>query len=429
MKHFLSIILTAALLCAGLAFPASAQPAEAAPKALRFTQEGSFKIIQLTDLHMNFLGSRIVRDFILDLAESERPDLFVLTGDNIADSGSKFGKAETRRSLVRKSIDSYMDVFDEVYDLYGIPVTMVLGNHDSEHLADVVDRKEHFEIYASHRSFIGAATDADGGTVGEHGPHYGTHSLVINGRAGAEPVFNLWFFDSGGYDERGGYDGVQKPQIDWFNETNEALGRLPSLAFQHIVVPEIFDLLPQAQPGGKSSYTRKFYQYNAPGCGEENLVLADGKPAEIEKTVSAALPEGIEGELNEEPCPGMFNHGQYAALCEAGNVRALFFGHEHVNTFELRLQDGTDLVNTPGTGFRTYGKAKLRGARVITLDDGDLDSYETDVIFYRDYYPGLLRRARLNLFEGLRSWASFVDFISFRPIFWLEKRFGKQAQS
>jgi len=64
------------------------------------------------------------------------------------------------------------------------------------------------------------------------------YNLVVMDRAGKDPAFNIWLFDSGSHIEPG-YDNsfgcVQWPQIDWFDNTNEALGYLPSIAFQHIV--------------------------------------------------------------------------------------------------------------------------------------------------------------------------------------------------
>ena len=409
------------LLFTSLAMIAAAEPAPEAAlaKRLKFKQDGTFKIIQLADLQESRYSSNITKDFLLDLARSEQPDLFVLTGDNITDAKSNKKNPEKSRALVKKSIAVFMDVFDEIYRQYGIPVTMVLGNHDAEAVKSV-NREDQFNMYAEHESFIGIAIpEADEGAVGLNNPHYGTHNLLVYDKNDNEPTFNIWMFDSGDYSHEGfgwAYDAVQKPQIDWFNKTNAELGKLPSVAFQHIIVPEIFDFLTPAQPDEKNSFKYKLYQYNEPGYGEENLVLVDGKPVEIEKHVSAVLPDGMKGELNEYPCPGKFNYGQYAALSEAGNIHALFVGHEHKNTFEIRRDDGTDLVNTPASGFGSYGKAKLRGVRVITLNEEDLSDYETEVIFYNDYYSGWLRWTRLRLFEGIKYYANPIDAVIFRPL-------------
>jgi hypothetical protein len=51
-------------------------------------------------------------------------------------------------------------------------------------------------------------------------------------------------FDNANNREDGdGYGCVQRPQLDWFTAEKEANGKLPSIVFQHIIVPEIYDFL------------------------------------------------------------------------------------------------------------------------------------------------------------------------------------------
>ena len=90
------------------------------------------------------------------------------------------------------------------------------------------------------------------------------------------------------------------------------------------------------------------------------------------KYVSWTLPADVPGVMRESPGPGKYNEEQYAALTEAGNVLALFVGHDHVNTYEIKVPGGVDLVCSPGTGFGPYGDGDLRGVRVITLRENDL---------------------------------------------------------
>jgi len=361
------------LLLGLMAIPAAAKQARQQHN-LKFQQDGSFKIIQVSDLQEVYLSGRITREFLYDLAKNERPDLFVLAGDNISSGGANLLIPALSRLAVKRSVDAFMDVFDRIYRDFGIPVTMVFGNHDNELLS--VSRAEQFAFYEAHRSFIGWRSDADKGTFDVQGEHVGTHNLLIKDHAGIKPVFNLWLFDSGSNDPAGGYSCVQKPQIDWFNATNQSIGKLPSFSFQHIIVPEIFDYL----------------------------------------TPDRKLPPGTVGELREDPCPGRVNEGQFEAMKAAGNVVAMFFGHDHVNTFELRLSGAPDLVNSPG-GFGSYGDLDLRGVRVITLKENDLSSYKTYCVSYRDYYGGsFLGDLRLNMYQSLRTPATFIDTLVFWPL-------------
>jgi len=383
--------------------------------SLQFQQDGTFKIIQVSDLHETYFTGGITKDFLYDLARRERPDLFVLTGDNLSSRAVDWGIGFLSRYWVKISIHSFMDVFDRIYKDFGIPVTMVYGNHDAEFPR--TSREEQFAIYASHRSFLGQATAADEGTQGKFGQSYGTHHLLIKDSAGQTPVFSLWLFDNANNrEDDDGYGCVQKPQLDWFAAENEATGKLPSFVFQHIVVPEIYDLL---TPIAQEDVT------------DDNVFhwdFVDENGQAYTKYIARTLPTGVRGQLNETPCPPKHQEGQYSALNEAGNVLAIFFGHEHTNTFELRRDGAADLVNSPSSGFGSHGSdLGVAGVRAITLDENDLSDYDTEIITYQGYYEGALRQARLKLFQSLRSFpntilSQFVDIIAFRPLLRITKR-------
>jgi len=357
-------------------------------------RDGIFKIIQVSDLQEPYFCSPIVREFLYDLAEKERPGLFVLTGDNTSSKEADWKIDRVSRHWIKTSIDGYMRVFDRIYDDFGIPVTMVYGNHDCE--APFTSRAEQFAVYQSHRSFIGFLTGADKGARDDLGEYLGTHSLLVYGSSG-KPAFHLWMFDSGH-----GESGVQKPQLDWFRKVNEEIGKLPSLAFQHIAVPEIYDFLTQTDEHDSSAFRRMF---------------ADENGAEHTKYISRDLPEGVKGAMREAPCAPKHNNGQYGTLNGAGNVLALFFGHDHKNTFELRRENAMDLVNSPGSSFGQYGDLDLRGVRVITLDEKNPGRYETRLLTYLDFYSGSrLRGARLRLYQRRRNLAYAADMLFFHPL-------------
>ena len=397
MKKLLACFL-AAVLCAGAAMiPASAAETRT---PLQFNEDGSFKIIHVPDLQETAWCSAITREFLYDLAKAEQPDLFVLGGDNIG-CGPMDKVPLVGKSLLKGGINSFMKVFDKIYRDFGIPVTMVYGNHDNEAL-NTITKEESFNIYKSHKSFIGEyVPQADEGTSDKQGQHYGTHKLPIYDRAGNAPVCNLWMFDSGSYDVRGGYSQVQKPQLDWFIKENDAAGKLPSFVFQHIVVPEIYDLFPAAPAAGPDAFSWTF---------------VNDRGEEYQKHILKDAGNG----LREAPCPTMYNAGQLDVMDGAGNVLAMFFGHDHTNTFEVARTAGPDLVNTQCTGFGSYGNIDLRGVRVITLGESDLTKYDTRLVTYQNFYPGgMLRDTRLRMYQSLGTFGNIVDTVSFRPLLWL----------
>ncbi|WP_202798997.1 hypothetical protein [Saccharopolyspora spinosa] len=99
---------------------------------------------------------------------------------------------------------------------------------------------------------------------------------------------------------------------------------------------------------------------------------------------------GIVGERNEAECPGPFNSGMFNAILTRGDVKGVFCGHDHVNTYHSNYY-GVLLGYAGSTGFGTYGlsgaeRNRLRGARVYTLNENTenvLDS--TYMVFAKDY--------------------------------------------
>jgi hypothetical protein len=60
-----------------------------------------------------------------------------------------------------------------------------------------------------------------------------------------------------------------------------------------------------------------------------------------------------------------------------GDIKAAFFGHDHVNDFHIKV-DGISLFQTIGCGYFTYGKE--RGGRLIILDENNPECIETKTI-------------------------------------------------
>ena len=116
----------------------------------------------------------------------------------------------------------------------------------------------------------------------------GTHNLPIYASEGSETKFNLWMIDSNDYDRvNGGYDYVHQDQIDWYEKTSKALeekeGHLvPSIAFQHIIVPEVAELLVDSPFSGENAISKKLNGQN------KLLMLKPGKAS---------------GMMLEFPCP------------------------------------------------------------------------------------------------------------------------------
>jgi len=90
--------------------------------SLTMRRGAEFKIVQFADLHFGTEGEQYHNadeartvEFMSYLVQTEKPDLIVLSGDNIMTTGVSGAK-----ELVR------------IMDAYRTPYTFVFGNHDAE---------------------------------------------------------------------------------------------------------------------------------------------------------------------------------------------------------------------------------------------------------------------------------------------------------
>ena len=142
--------------------------------------------------------------------------------------------------------------------------------------------------------------------------------------------------------------------------------------FQHIPVPEIYELLKEVPKG------------------TDGAVKKDGKYYVLNTDIAS-------GHLDEGPCPAKVNGGEFDAWKQQGDIKAAFFGHDHNNDF-CGTYDGIDMVHTSGVGFYIYGNGPLHGSRVIDIDENTLD-YSTYMMYYNDLV-GYKSSNKARYYEG-----------------------------
>ncbi|KAK0713404.1 Metallo-dependent phosphatase-like protein [Lasiosphaeria miniovina] len=329
-----------------------AKPRPDARAALRVREDGKFKIVQISDTHMvtgvgvckdaidahgNYLpeseADPLTVDFIASVLDVEKPDLVILTGDqlhhDIPDSKSALFKVVA--PIIERST----------------PFAAVFGNHDSE------------GSHALSRTAQMTMLQNLPFSLCEPGPEHvdGIGNFCIQVLAPAPSprlLSTLYFLDSHGQIPSNirnpDYDPIKQSQIDWFAETSQAYRSTRekddnndnrfhlSLAFLHIPLPEF---------------------------GDSRLSIRNGH--------------------RREPTEGpSINSHFYDALVKEG-ISALGCGHDHVNDFCALLppqQTQRDGDKTPypgpwlchggGTGFGgycSYGGVRFhRRARVWELD-------------------------------------------------------------
>ena len=142
---------------------------------LYFNEDGSFRIMHVTDTH---LGKDNVKDSIWligNACDREKPDLIMLTGD--------ICKCDTIEET-KWFIEQIMSVFQS----RNIPVAVSFGNHDSEN--GVISREDLMALYNEYPCSISIDD-------GEMLSGCGTYNIPLYSSIDGKMKFNLWAFDSG----------------------------------------------------------------------------------------------------------------------------------------------------------------------------------------------------------------------------------------
>ena len=338
-----------ALLLTYLTVPVYAAKEDA---VLQFDENGEFRILIVADTQDTATPQEAMLRLLQAELDAADADLVVFTGDQV------HGPSVRTEAAMEKALDAILAPVAE----RGIPFAAVFGNHDNE---GGVSKETQLAIYQSYPGCLMSA-----GPDGITG--CGNYNLLVWSSDGSRPVCNLWFLDSGTYGEKGvsKYARVEQDQIDWYTSTAGVLAEqygemLPAYLFQHIIVPEIYDLLTEAPASEKKTdgvvegFSSRSGHYSKMG---------DGFTA---------------GHLGEAPCPPDIPSGEFAAIRDTGDVVAAFFGHDHKNDF-VGTYEGVDLVNTSSTGFYIYGDREYHGARLIVLHENAPAEYDTEMLYYKD---------------------------------------------
>ncbi len=323
--------------------PANAQ--NETDKTIRFDENGKLKILHIADTHLNYDKHFDASVWVIaEACDVEKPDLVVLTGDNTHPNEDP--------EKTKELINALMNIFES----RKIPVAVTFGNHDAE--KGPMTRKDIMEYYKTFSCVISADDSTDF-------KNCATFNIPVLASDSDKTKFNLWVFDSGDYDEDEPrhYDRVRTEQIKWYKETAAKLKEenggetVNSVVFQHIIVPEIYDVLKKVD--SKKPYALP-HIYN-----EGEYYMFD--------------PEQVNyGKLNEKPCPGYYNDGQFDALVETGDVLAMFTGHDHTNAFGVRNQN-IDIYTSPMTRYKGLAYTTQYGYRVVEIDEKDTSKYITRV--------------------------------------------------
>ena len=301
----------------------------AAKPALRFHQDGTFKIVMMSDLQDGPKMDPRTTALMEKLLDTEQPDLVVIGGDCIY-GGTCSTEAELRQALAAVAYPM---------EKRGIAWAIVFGNHDQEHYAKTkLDKAAVLKIYAGYAHNLNVRGDTR-----IHGA--GNDVLLVRDQQGKSPRFGVWLLDSGEYapESIGGYEWINPDQVARYVSTSQQVERLyghklPGLMYFHIPLREFAEM------------------------------TATGK---------------FTGDRNENESASRVNSGLFAAVLERGDVKGIFCGHDHENNYVGEWM-GVQLGFDTAVGYATYNledsnprSAHSRGARVFLLSESDPWHYQT----------------------------------------------------
>ncbi|MDR3251415.1 MAG: metallophosphoesterase family protein [Tannerella sp.] len=289
-------------------------------KGFRFSDNGKFKIMQVTDTHIRAVSnpdfSKESTDMLNRVLDAEKPDLVIFTGDVVTEKPYRKG----------------LDFILEPVISRKIPWVVLFGNHDEEQDLSRKEMSDLIESYPYHAGKMKKLKNVTG---------YGNFVLEIKGHDGNKTQALIYCMDSRAYSDRkpviDGYAWFAHDQVVWYRKTSEKYTSknnnvpLPALAFFHIPLPEYNEV------------TRK-----------------DRK---------------VVGDKQENNCPPDVNSGMFLSMVEKGDVMGTFVGHDHVNDYIFNYC-GIALAYGRFSGSKTTynspkdGAAIKNGARIIELTEG-----------------------------------------------------------
>lgn len=329
------------LLCFAVMFPLAScgwlRTQKSGELTLTMERGSEFKIIQFADLHFGEEGeqyhnadeARTVA-FMTHLVETEAPDLIVLSGDNIMNSGVAGVK-----ELIR------------IMDAYQTPYTFVFGNHDAESALpryckrDVSDYLERCgSPYLLYRA---------GYTDDSEENRYGNFSISLTDRDTGDLLGAIVVIDTGTYDnEVGKYQSITQGQVEWYKgeidrlngiysvQGNNAHEIVPTLTYGHMQIPEQFAAYEKAKNG-------------------------DGAVFVYEQELGGWMANAVLGTAGAEPSPF------YAAMKEMGSAKSYLCGHMHGLCYHVKM-DGILLGFCPQIAVST-NPDKVCKTFVYTFDE------------------------------------------------------------
>lgn len=323
---------------------------------LKFQKDGSFRILQVSD-PQDLVHPRKAMLNMLDAAyDSLKPDLVLFTGDNtlgnhLLDFGPFRINTLHRPEITLRQMRRALARILKPVNKRGIPFAMIYGNHDD---MNDVSKEAQFALYRKYEQCL-QMNDSDPSVDCD------TYHIPIKTAEG-KTAWNIYMIDSAWNDKSGQYWKIKEETVRWYRDTSDQLKKenngqpVPSLLFLHEALPQIKELLKECD-----------IDYPGAVCDQGTWLCID-----------PAKAQGVIGEPIS-PCEDPF--GLYDTMKEQNDIAAIVSGHDHLNCFDGRTDDGVRMIQSAAASFRCYG-GRVRGVRLFTLSEDDPCHFETQFFTY-----------------------------------------------
>lgn len=316
---------------------------------LHFNEDGKFRILMVSDFHLT-LNPKLKEDYNykliagLDaLLEETKPDFVFIGGDQCLD-------ADTPDKVREKFTEAIEPIIKR-----NLPWSAVFGNHDREMGIDIREEEKVYESISGCLNDSGPE-DLDG---------VGNYCIPVLSSEGKETAFNIFALDS----HREITDIIEKFSLD----KNTV-----------IMLPEHFN---EGQTGATPTFEQVMWYYNTSKEAEKNA----GRKIPAVMFMHIPLPEFSLIARNPEECGAIgskretlgtseMNFGLFAACLQRGDVKGIFFGHEHLCDLQGEYC-GITMAQDAALGFNMSCHDDLRGGRVIDLfEEGTIQTHTVKLI-------------------------------------------------
>lgn len=278
---------------------------------LKFNSQSKFKIVQFTDIHIQYDSYRSDSALVMmrTVIEREKPDLVVLAGDVVGSDNRKKAWLKVAQVMIDAKT----------------PWAAMLGNHDAEYELTKQQTMDAI-VGLPYNLTVSGPQEAAGA---------GNYVLPIQSASSQKTAALCYVFDASetnrpSENHSGVYEWIDNSQVHWYKNQSAAFTKqnggkpLPALAFFHIPFPE----------------------YN--------------------EVVGKSTTVGFQSEVYHSSPNSRSN--VYTAMQDCKDVMGTFTGHHHNNNYTGCLND-ICLAFGQTSGRQVYGE-RGAGARVIELYEG-----------------------------------------------------------